>query len=152
MESKAKDIIDIYKRRISLFKDLLTCITQEKENLINQDINGLWSALEEKQKLLASIEATKNPLDGCSYKDLNFRDFSSNDKDKIRELSRMLIGLKQEIRARVRENVSFINETLDFFNEMISSLTMTETDKCYSYGPSGNSRKGLRSLMYQGEA
>jgi len=152
MEGNAKDIMNIYLKRIFLFQDLLNCLIRERDNLINQDIKGIWSSLEEKQSILTSIEETKHHINGISGKDINFRDIPAEDRDKIMELSRTLIRLKLEIKARVKENVSFINETLEFFHEMISAMTMTEADKCNSYGPSGITRRGLRSVIYQGEA
>jgi len=151
MERNTKDIMNIYSRRISLFQDLLNCIIHERDNLINQDIKGIWSSLAEKQSILDSLEETKQHLDGVTKKDMVSRDIPQEDRDKILELSKILIGLKQEIKTRVKENVSFINETLDFFHELISTMTMTDADKCNSYGPYGRARRGARSLIYQGE-
>jgi hypothetical protein len=151
MERNTKDIMNIYSRRISLFQDLLNCIIHERDNLINQDIKGIWSSLAEKQSILDSLEETKQHLDGVTEKDMVSRDIPQEDRDKILELSKILIGLKQEIKTRVKENVSFINETLDFSHELISTMTMTDADKCNSYGPYGRARRGARSLIYQGE-
>jgi hypothetical protein len=151
MERNTKDIMDIYSRRISLFQDLLKCITRERDNLINQDIKGIWSSLAEKQSILDDLEETKLRLNGITERDKIIRDIPQVDRDKIMDLSKTLIRLKQEIRARVAENVSFINETLEFFHELISAMTMTEDDKCNSYGPYGNPRRCHRSLIYQGE-
>jgi hypothetical protein len=153
MEQPATEIINIYLRKISLFQDLLNCVIRERENLITQDIKGIWSSLEEKESILASIDVTKHQLGGGSGSNMNLRDFSPVDREKINELSRTLVRLRLEIKTRVKENMSFINETLDFFHEMISAMTTSEADKCNnSYGPSGNSRKGARSLIYQSEA
>jgi len=152
MEKSAKDIIAIYLKRISLFQDLLNCIVLEREHLITQNIKGIWSSLEEKQSIMDSIEETKSQLGGASCNEIALGDFSSEDRNKIMELSRAIVLLKCDIQARVKENVSFINETLDFFDEMISTMTMTQADTCRSYGPSGNSMRGPRSQIYQGEA
>lgn len=151
MEKNAKDIIDVYSRRISLFQDLLNCIIRERDNLINQDINGIWSSLAEKQSILDSIEDTKHELDGITEKDLIRGDIGQEDRKKIMELSKTLDRLKKEIKIMTKENVSFINETLDFFHELISTMTMSGSEKCESYGPRGYAVKGARSLIYQGE-
>jgi hypothetical protein len=151
MEQRAKEIINNYIKEISLFQDLLSCVIRERDNLINQDIKGIWDSLEEKESILSSIEESRRPLSGVSGEEIGLRDLPSQDKDRIRELSRALIRLKLEIKARVKENVSFINETLAFFHEMISAMTMSEIDKSNSYGPSGICRRGPRSVIYQGE-
>lgn len=151
MEITTKDIINIYSRRISLFQDLLNCVIRERDNLITRDIKGIWSSLEEKQSIIESIEETGQGLNGVTERDAVNRDMPEEDREKIIELSRNLIRLKQEIRARVKENVSFINETLGFFDEIISAMTMSGDDRCASYGPCGNARQDRRCLMYEGE-
>jgi len=151
MEITIKDIINIYSRRISLFQDLLNCIMRERDSLITRDIKGIWSSLEEKQSIMESIEETGQLLNGITERDVVNRDMPEEEREKIIKLSRNLIRLKQEIRTRVKENVSFINETLGFFDEIISVMTMSEDDKCTSYGPYGNALRGRRYPMYQGE-
>jgi len=151
MEITTKDIIDIYSRRISLFNDLLNCIMRERDNLINRDIRGIWSSLEEKQSIMDAIEETGRRLNGITERDIINRNMPGRDRDKIMELSRTLLRVKREIRARVGENVSFINETLDFFNEIISVMTKAGDDGFNHYGPYGNLQKAQKSVMYQGE-
>lgn len=151
MGKNTKDIMNIYSRRIALFQDLLNCVIRERDNLINQDIKGIWASLAEKQSILDSIEETRHNLHGITERDMIRSDIPQEDRDKIMELSKTLIRLKQEIKVRVSENVLFINETLDFFHELISTMTITDADKCNSYGPYGHARKGAKSLIYQGE-
>lgn len=151
MEQRAKEIIDNYIKEISLFQDLLNCIIRERDHLINQDIKGIWDSLGEKESILASIEENRGLLKGGSEDEISSRDIPAQDRDRMRELSRALIRLKLDIKARVKENVSFINETISFFHEIISAMTMSEIDKSSSYGPSGFSRKAPRSVIYQGE-
>jgi len=151
MEQRAKKITDYYIKEISLFQDLLNCIIRERDHLINQDIKGIWDSLEEKESILASIEDNRNLSKGGSEDGTGLRDIPPQDRDRIRELSRALIRLKLDIKTRVEENVSFINEAISFFHEMISAMTMSEIDKSNAYGPSGFSRKAPRSVIYQGE-
>jgi hypothetical protein len=151
MEQNATEIMNSYMKEISLFQDLLNCVIRERERLINHDIKGIWDSLEEKETILASIEENKSVMKDASGSDLSSLEIASQDRERIRELSRALITLKLEITSRVRENVSFINETLSFFHEMISAMTMSDIAKSNSYGPSGFARRGPRSAIYQGE-
>ena len=41
MEPDITEIEKTYRKRISLFKDLLNCIDNERDYLVNQDIKGL---------------------------------------------------------------------------------------------------------------
>jgi hypothetical protein len=151
MEQHAKKITDYYIKEISLFQDLLKCIIRERDHLINQDIKGIWDSLAEKESILAAIEDSRNLSKGGSEDGTVLKDIAAQDRERIRELSRALIRLKLDIKARVEENVSFINEAISFFHEMISAMTMSEIDKSNSYGPSGFSRRATKSVIYQGE-
>ena len=55
MVTDSRIIRDIYKRKITLFSDLLECVTQERENLINLDIKALWALMLKKQKIMEDI-------------------------------------------------------------------------------------------------
>jgi hypothetical protein len=138
-------------KEISLFQDLLNCIIRERDHLINQDIKGIWDSLEEKESILASIEQNRGLMEGITTGELSSMEIAPRDRERIRELSRALARLKLDIKSRVNENVSFINETLSFFQEMITTMTMSEINNSKSYGPSGFSRRGPRSAIYQGE-
>ncbi|MDB9823518.1 flagellar protein FlgN, partial [Deltaproteobacteria bacterium] len=131
-------------------RDLLDCISRERDNLINQDIKGIWSSLEEKSEIMESITRTNEHLESILGKTPIYNDIPPRDRQTVMELSSSLDDLKKEIKLRVRENISFINDTLDFFHEMISTMTMSGHRE-NSYGPAGNSRKGSNSLIYHGE-
>jgi hypothetical protein len=151
MEQSAKKIMNNYMKEISLFQDLLNCIIRERDHLINQDVKGIWDSLEEKESILASIEQNRSLMKDMENGDSSSMEITPQDRDRIREHSRALARLKLEIKSRVKENVTFINETLSFFHEMISAMTMSEIDRTNSYGPSGFSRRAPRSAIYQGE-
>lgn len=149
MDTHVSEIKKIYRKRISLFRDLLACIDRERSCLINQDIQGLWSAMEEKQRLLGSIEETKDHVRKTAGREPAFPDIPAKDRQSIAELSHTLLDLREEIKVRVTENISFIQETLDFFHEIISSFTKTD-QTAGSYGPVKNKHKE-NHLIYHSE-
>jgi hypothetical protein len=150
MESNIQEIEAIYYRKISLFRQLIDCIALEKDNLINLDIKNLWSVMEEKQKILGSIEDARDQLKDIRGDNAPFHDIPIKDRQAIMELSQTLIDLKEEIKTRVTENVTFINETLDFFHELFSVFTKADMPED-SYGPLRNNRKGSSNLIYHNE-
>lgn len=150
MQTPIQGIEEIYHRKIFLFKELLNCIALERDNLINQDIESLWSVMEEKEKILESIEDMRNNLKDIMGKEIPYLDMPPEDRQTLKGLSQKIDDLKGEIKVRVKENVAFIQEIVVFFHEMISTLTrgcMPED----SYGPGGNSRKGSPNLIYHNE-
>ena len=78
--------------------------------------------MEEKNKILKSIEDSREQFDKIADLKNPYDNLPGNDKKIVNELKKTLVRLKQEVQAMVKENVSFINETLVFFNDMIGIL------------------------------
>lgn len=149
METEISEIKKIYRKRISLFRELLTCMDRERDCLMSQDIQGLWSTMKEKQEILGSIEETKGHVRKIAGREPAYLDIPAKDRQSITELSQTLLDLREEIKVRVSENISFIQETLDFFHEIISTLTKTGQMEG-SYGPVKNNLRES-SLIYHSE-
>lgn len=150
MKQEIEKIENLYRKRISLFRDLLNCIARERDNLINQDTKGIWSTMEEKHKILESIDETREHIEEIKGRVSTYQDIPRGDRQSIIELSRTLASLKVEIKTRVAENISFVKETIHFFHEIISVLTASGR-KEVSYGPVKNSRHESTSLIYHSE-
>jgi len=150
MESIRRDLEEIYKRKIALFTELRDCIALERENLINMDIKNLWAVMEEKHRVLESLEEAKDQLTGIIGDDLPYPHIPPEDRPAVMELCQTLSDLREDIKARVRENVLFVKETLDFFHEMASMLAMGGRSED-SYGPLRVGRKGMPNLIYHHE-
>ena len=146
MNSSIRGIEDIYHKEIMLFEELLDCVEQERDSLIGLNTHDLWSIMEDKQRILQSIEdmreKTANDIPSC--------DMTVKDRETITELSRKLSQLKEEIRTRVKENVKFIRESLDFFHEIVTVLSTAGKPKDI-YNPVRNNRGELPSLIYRNE-
>ena len=148
MKLEISEIIIIYKQRISLLRELLDCVDRERSHLINRDINSIWSIMEEKNRILESIEKTKEHILQNTDIEIGNRHIPLNERQSIAELSRTLNDLKQEIKVRVRENMLFINETLGFFHDIVSVFaTAGRTDN--SYGPVKYADK--KPILYKSE-
>ncbi|MBN2059013.1 MAG: flagellar export chaperone FlgN [Deltaproteobacteria bacterium] len=142
---------EVYNRKITLFRDLLECVTLERENLINLDIKALWDLMLKKQKIMEDIENTASRLrELINERDL-YHHLPSEDRRHFMELSQKLLELKENIRTRVLENISFIRDSLAFFHDIISMFASSkDTDEPYSPG-SKKMKNGPRHL-YQNEA
>ena len=123
MEIDVPEIEDIYRKRISLFRDLLYCMDRERDYLITHDIKGLWSAMEEKQNILGSIEETKSRVRKAVGNEPPYLDIPHKGRHSIVELSQTLLDLREEIKVRAAENIAFIKESLGFFHEIIWAFT-----------------------------
>jgi len=150
MEQDIRKLKGWYSRRVSLYEELLECIKRERDNLINQDIKGIWNSLEEKKCILESIEEINKLFSEDTEKQKVFNDIHQKDRDNIDVMSRKLTGLKNEIGTRVKENISFINDTLSFINEIFSTLTKTGNSEV-TYGKKRNFQNDSSNLIYNNE-
>ena len=150
MEAAMQRIEGTYRSEISLLKELLNCVILETDSLVNLNIENLWPLMEEKKRLLGAIDDIRGEIKNLTGKDNQVYGDSLSEKRQIAEFSRRVADLKGEIRIRVIENASFIRESLDFFDEVISILaTCGRTED--AYGPIGNKQKELSPLIYHKE-
>jgi flagellar biosynthesis/type III secretory pathway chaperone len=117
---------DAYRLKISLLEELLSCIKRERDNLVTVNLENLWAIMEEKQGILTAIEKTRDEIKVLREKASSARDTSAADQSVRSRLLQKIADLKGEIRARVQENISFIQESLDFFDEMMSIFVTGE--------------------------
>ncbi|NLD38853.1 MAG: flagellar protein FlgN [Desulfatiglans sp.] len=141
---------NLYLKRVSLYEELLNCIKRESDNLINQDIKGIWSSLDEKKEILEAIEENNRSFPENYTVSPVPTDISRNDKNLIMDFKRKLMDLKQEIGTRINENISFINETLTFINDVFNTITNSDK-KPDTYGRGQKSRNGTSNLIYHNE-
>jgi len=150
MESSIQTIEGIYRRKVSLFKELINCLDLERDSLINLNIENLWSLMEEKQRILISIEDEGTQIKKIIEKNYPDQDIPERGGRLITELSQKMADLKEEIKIRVKENVTFIQESLDFFDEIISIFANGGRVE-HSYRPTRNGQKALSALIYHKE-
>jgi hypothetical protein len=119
----------------------------ERENLIHLDVRGLWTMVEEKQRLLVCIQETDEEISRC---DAEFADRQEPDSPVLRRLGLEIHSLKREIGRSVRENVSFIEETLPFIDEIISVFTSNARPQC-SYESIVKRQRPASNLIFESE-
>lgn len=158
METGSSGIEEAYQRKVSLLQALLGCLHLEQESLVTMNLKSLWSLMERKDSLLDSIGLTDQEIraaeaqvsDGGSDGGAQRADLPKEVRQAVRGLSREIQRLKMEIRARVKENVSFIQETLRFFDEIVSIFAAGNRPEL-PYEPQPGRARMSSSLIYQRE-
>lgn len=152
MESDVKRIEVLCRERVHLFQRLLDCVTTEKDGLIELNIKKLWSLMEEKQKIIESLEESRNRINDLIDLDDPYPHIPAGDRKTFMGLFRKIERLKGEIKQRVQENVSIIQESLDFFHDLVS-VFFNSGGKENTYGDMvrGNTMDST-SILYQREA
>ena len=88
--------------------------------------------MEDKQNLVASVEERRSRMKRV-LEDHGLEGSTLRRQPGLSEMSGRVAGLKQEIRARVRENNGFAQEMLDFLDGVVSILLMGDkADGAYS--------------------
>jgi flagellar biosynthesis/type III secretory pathway chaperone len=150
MEKNVNRLKDLYTERISLYEDLLSCIKRESDNLISQNIKGIWASLDEKKEIMEAIEENNRHLPENTRLNPVLTDVPRQDRDAIIHLKIKLKNLKMEIGIRIKENVSFINETLGFINDIFSVFRGADK-KPDIYDRNLKKRNGSSNLIYHNE-
>ena len=151
MKKDLKDIKTVFHKKISLFKELLNCVSRERDNLIDLDLKNIWTVMEEKQRIVNAIEEADNELkEMVGTKGNIYKNIPANERPSVMELSKTLSGLREEIRVRLEENVTFIKETLGFFHEIISIFTMGNRSEI-AYSPTKSAKHKVQNVIYHNE-
>jgi hypothetical protein len=123
---------DFFQRKIILYDDLLHCLEKERESLVTINMDALWAISKEKEELCSKIENIRGEI--VSVVDRDGQD-SPLSLDRILTLVPeekagtfqgfflTLVKLKNEIELLRKENMTFINDSLRFLDEMISIIT-----------------------------
>ncbi len=151
MEHNNKEIKSLYMKRIEMYRDLLSCIKRERENLMSQDINGIWNILEEKNNILCSIKEMNDRIVALRGEKEVTENLSDEEKKTFINLSATFTLLKDEIGARIRENNLFIRETLGFINDIFSTLAKG-SEREANYGRFQGRQNESANLLYHNEA
>jgi len=157
MEAFTVDTIEkLFYKKIMLYNDLLYCFEEERKSLIRIDLNKLWGLSKEKDEICAQIKSIRREMSVAVNLENEPDAFSLNlvmdlitEKytDKFKKLYLRILKLKGEIEILRKKNILYIDDSLEFLDEMISIIT-GETDSGYIYNDRCHFNKsGSRSFL-----
>lgn len=136
----------LFYQKILLYNDLLDCFKREKESLLNIDLDSLWNISKEKEHICSKITSFREEIIAAVNPGIEEKPFNLNQildvipvkkRDEFQKLYLTLIKLKGEIEVLRKENMLFIDDSLQFLDEMISIITgetkskIVYNDKCH---------------------
>jgi hypothetical protein len=136
----------LFHKKIILSNDLLHCLKKERESLINIDLDSLWSISKEKEDICSKIESIREEIFSALDPRVDQGFLASHQilgllpeehKATFRKLFHTLLKLEGEIEVIRKENMIFIDDSLQFLDEMMSILTgktkskILYNDKCH---------------------
>ena len=157
MEAFNVDTIEkLFYKKIMLYNDLLYCFEEERKSLIRIDLNKLWGLSKEKDEICAQIESIRREMSVAVNPENEQDAFNLNQimdllpeeyRDKFKKLYLRILKLKGEIEILRKQNILYIDDSLEFLDEMISIIT-GESDSGYIYNDRCHFKKsGSRSFL-----
>jgi hypothetical protein len=140
----------LFSRKIALYHDLRNCFRQERESLLQVDLDRLWKIAGEKEDVCSEIQALRQEIMSALYPALEDKPFDisqimqmipADKREVFQELYLKLARLKSEIEVIRKENTVFIDDSLQFLDEIMSVITgenssnSTYNDKCHVVKP-----------------
>ena len=142
MEAFTVDTIEkLFYKKIMLYNDLLYCFEEERKSLIRIDLKKLWGLSKEKDEICAQIKSIRQNMSVAVNLENEQDSFNLNlimdlipgkYMDKFKKLYLRILKLKGEIEILRKQNILYIDDSLEFLDEMISIIT-GETDSGYIY-------------------
>jgi hypothetical protein len=123
---------NLFGQKIMLYHDLLDCFNKEKESLITIDVDNLWSISKKKEEICLAIKSAQEKIISAISSDLNGEKFTydqalkllfKKDSGRFQKLYRTIVELKEEIEYSRKQNVTLIDDSLQFLDEMMSVIT-----------------------------
>lgn len=157
MEAFTVDTIEkLFYKKIMLYNDLLYCFEEERKSLIRIDLKKLWGLSKEKDEICAQIKSIRQNMSVAVNLENEQDSFNLNlvmdlipgkYMDKFKKLYLRILKLKGEIEILRKQNILYIDDSLEFLDEMISIIT-GETDSGYIYNDKCHFNKsGSRSFL-----
>jgi flagellar biosynthesis/type III secretory pathway chaperone len=149
MQTPIKTLEELFYQKIMLYQELADCLDQEREFLVKTDMDALWEISDKKQAIVTHIESVRGKIlstlsEASIDHGMNAGSFSlakvlslipSEARAPFRKANLSLANLKAETRQRSQENKLFVEQSLDFLDELIGILTNTgKKNEVYSKG------------------
>jgi len=140
METTLNILEDLFHEKIMLYQELVKSLQRERALLKETDMDQLWDISMKKQSLVSRIETVRSrileTLSEASFDhDMDVASFSlatvlsllpPGARDRLRTVYLSLMTLKTETRQRSQENKLFVEQRLDFLDELINIIANTD--------------------------
>ncbi len=127
---KQNQIANLYEKELSLLKDLESCLKTERECLIKSDISTLGIVKREKERIFDNIRHVQEKRRRFLN---NIGSVSHEEKKNFSIFNSKLKVCRVRIRTQIQENMDFVQDMLDFFEGLVSTIFVREDEsKTYS--------------------
>lgn len=133
MESAIVQSIEkMIENKISFYQDLHHCFKEERSALISVDVKALWQLSSEKESLCLKITGLRQDITSAAAPWIQLKPFDlkvlwsaipRENLGKFQMLNQRLERLKKEIEDLRKHNMVFMNDSLQFLDEMMAIIS-----------------------------
>jgi flagellar biosynthesis/type III secretory pathway chaperone len=140
MDGYGLAIENLFHEKLLLYQDLLDALEEEKQAIIDTDLEGLWRLTDQKQKLASSIASVRQKIldlleEACIPHTMDAVYFQASKvlsllpdtiAQRLRTTHVTLVTIKNDVNTRVIENKRYVEERLEVLDDLIGILTHAE--------------------------
>ncbi len=137
MQTPMQTLEELFYDKIALYQELVDCLETERKTLIEVDIDTLWEISDRKQAIVCRIEAVRGEIlktlsQASVDHGMDLSTFSlavvlslipHEDRGPFRAAYTTLVSLKTRTRHGSQENKLFVEQSLDFLDELMGIFT-----------------------------
>lgn len=154
MQERAVEVVErLFSKKLILYGDLLHCLEKERASLIDVDLTALWKISGEKEKITSELQSVREQIlfavnTGVYGEVFDYAQvlgsIPKGKRDGCLKLYRRIMTQEGEIEVLRKQNKTFIDDSLQFLDEMISVIAgeaagkATYDNKCRLNGSGGN--------------
>ncbi len=127
-----QSIRKMIEKKISLYHDLLRCFQEERTALLQVDVTALWHISSEKDALCSEISLLRKEITTAAAPWIQLDPFDLNalfpvvpkaHYSSLNRAGQVLVRLKREIEGLRRHNMIFMNDSLQFLDDMMAIIS-----------------------------
>lgn len=123
---------NLFQNKIMLYYDLRECLRNEQTYLIQLDLNRLWEVSRQKESLCAQLATLRNDVMALLQRNPQepfpklsdlMTLLSTQGRTVFHGLYYRLAELRSEVEALRKENIHYVNDSLQFIDEIIAIIS-----------------------------
>jgi hypothetical protein len=122
----------LFYEKILGYNDLHRCLQQERAALIDIDMDCLWAISREKEEICREIDGVRQKIRDASSRSSEepstslgqlINGLPAEARAQLQEPYHTILRLKGEIDAMRKENLTYVDSSLQFIDEILSTIT-----------------------------
>lgn len=164
MENFTANIESLLNEKLSLYRQLNDLVREERDYIVNIDVDSLWKSAEKKKQIAGDIQKIKDRImssieNGFGINDLDANSLSlsyllrivpveTDQKKRLRQLKLAIDAEKNELEQAASDNKHYVQEYLMVIDDIMSVAVNTPNENQYSHTGNISQAKASNCLIH----